>query len=106
MTGWPQTIPYDLRAALEASGSDAWEAPVRAWAKSHRLKLKLQWFPDLSRRMRELDGWRWKPSVQDRWGAIREWLELNGLDAPEGLPADPELPGGDLGHSTPARRQF
>ena len=61
---------------------------------------------DLKHKLDALEGFRNPPGHQDRWGAIREWLEGHGLDAPAGLPETPELPGGDPGHSTPARRQF
>lgn len=104
MPSWPDTIPHDLRISMEEAGASGWEPPLRAWAKLHGLKLKLQWFPDLTRRMQEQDGWRWKPSVQDRWGTLKEWLEVHGIEPPPGLPVEPERPSGNLGHSTPARR--
>lgn len=104
MPEWPHTIPHDLRISMEEAGPGGWEAVVRAWGKRHGLRLKLQWFPDLARRMQEQDGWRWAPSVQDRWCGIKEWLERHGVQAPERLPVAPEVPAADLGHSTPARR--
>ena len=90
MTDWPHTIPYDLYEALEAADRDVWRPVFRTWAKSHRLKLKLQWDVDLKRRLGELDQWRWPPKIQDRWAAMREWLVAHDVPAPEGLPRRPE----------------
>lgn len=62
--------------------------------------------PDLKLKLEALEGFRNPPGHQDRWGAIREWLADLGLDAPGGLSEAQEMPGADLGHSTPARRKF
>lgn len=61
---------------------------------------------DLKHKLDALEGFRNPPGHQDRWGAIRDWLADLGIEAPERLPEAPEMPGADLGHSTPARRQF
>jgi len=90
MPEWSRTIPYDLYETLEAADHDAWEPAFRAWARSHKLKLKLQWDRDLLRRVGELDQWRWAPKVQDRWAAMREWLVAHDVPAPDGLPVRPE----------------
>jgi len=90
MTDWPRTIPYDLYEAMEAADHDAWRPAFRNWAKSHRLKLKLQWDVDLKRRLGELDQLRWAPKVQDRWTAMREWLVAHDVPVPDGLPRRPE----------------
>ncbi|UWQ77387.1 hypothetical protein [Leisingera sp. M658] len=58
---------------------------------------------DLKQMLEALEEYRNPPGNQDRWGAIREWLAGLGIDAPEGLAVEEELPGVDLGHSTPAR---
>ena len=77
MKGWPWTAPEDLRQAMEAAGHDGWEAPVQAWAKRHGLKLKIQWFADLQRRLVTLDEYRDPPSIQTRWVSTKEWLEVH-----------------------------
>lgn len=59
---------------------------------------------DLKAKLETLDGFRNPPGNQDRWGAIREWLVVHGVEAPEHLPAAPERSARDLGHSTPPRR--
>ncbi|MEX5600741.1 hypothetical protein [Pseudophaeobacter sp. C1-32P7] len=104
MHDWPHTIPEDLRQALEAAPHEAWLPAFRSWAKQHGLRLKLQWIPDLERRVGELDKWRWAPGHQDRWGVMREWLDAKRVSAPESLPTAPERRHGDLGQSTPPRR--
>jgi len=98
MSAWPWTIPEDLRQSMEAAGHDGWEPPVRAWAKKHGLKLKLQWFADLERRISGLDEYRDPPSIQTRWGSIKEWLEKYNVATSEKLPTRPESAIGDLGH--------
>lgn len=55
MTGWPFTIPEDLRKALD-----------------------------------EQEEFRDSPATQDRWLAIKEWLEAHGVKAPEELPRRPD----------------
>lgn len=60
---------------------------------------------DLKHELEALEGFRNPDSHQDRWGAIREWLEDLGIEAQPGLPAAPEMPAADPGHSTPARNQ-
>jgi predicted nucleic acid-binding protein len=92
---WPQTIPYDLKLMLEASSPADCVTVVRTWAKRHNLKLKIQWFPNLERRLSELDEYRFTSSDQDRWARIKEWLEAKGVEAPDGLPRAPEIPAAD-----------
>lgn len=89
MSGWPWTIPEDLRVSLEAASREDWAQPFRSWAKKHGLKLKLQWFADLERRIADLEEYRDPPSIQTRWGAIKEWLEANNVSAPAKLPTRP-----------------
>ena len=88
---WPNTIPEDLRQAIEAADQDAWRAPFRSWAKVHKLRLKLTWWADLERRMGEQGQWRWPPKPQDRWSGMKEWLERNEVQAPDKLPVRPEV---------------
>jgi len=90
MPDWPQTIPYDLREALEATDHDDWRAGFGSWSKVHGLRLKLQWEADLLRRVGELDQWRWAPGIQDRWAAIREWLVVHDVSVPNRLAVRPE----------------
>lgn len=47
---------------------------------------------DLAHALAELDRRRDPPGDQDRWGEIRDWLIKHGVEAPEELPMDPELP--------------
>ena len=90
MTEWPQTIPHDLKQALEAIGSnDQWLMEFRGWAKHHKLKLKIQWFGGLTRRLGELDKMRFTQTDQDRWGVVKEWLDQNGVLAPDWLAMAP-----------------
>ncbi|PCJ04859.1 MAG: hypothetical protein COB16_17235 [Rhodobacteraceae bacterium] len=91
MSDWPHTIPYDLYEAMDAVDSDAGLAAFRSWAKSHQLRLKLQWDADLLRRVGRLDEWWCAPGIQDRWGAIREWLVAHEVPMPDGLPRRPEI---------------
>ena len=90
MPDWPQTIPQDLREALEAADHDDWRAGFRSWTKVHGLRFKLQWEADLLRRVGGVDQYRCLPMIQDRWNAIREWLVLHDVPAPDGLPVRPE----------------
>jgi len=92
---WPQTIPYDLKLMMEASSPSECVSVVHTWAKRHDLKLKIQWFPNLERRLSVLDEYRFTPSDQDRWARIKEWLEAKGVEAPEVLPQVPEIPATD-----------
>jgi len=90
MPGWPQTIPQDLREALEATDHDAWRQAFRSWTKVHGLRFKLQWEADLLRRVGVLDEYKWAPGIQDRWNAIREWLVAHDVPVPDRLPVRPE----------------
>ncbi|NIZ63530.1 hypothetical protein DL239_21470 [Sedimentitalea sp. CY04] len=64
MPDWPRTIHYDLYEAMEAGDRDAWRPAFQSWAKTHRLRFKLQWEADLLRRLGELDQWKWAPGIQ------------------------------------------
>lgn len=88
---WPNTIPKDLRQAIEAADQNAWRAPFRFWAKANQLRLKLTWWADLEGRMGEQDQWRWQPKPQDRWSGMKEWLEKHEVPTPAILPVRPEL---------------
>ncbi len=91
----PHTIPYDLKLALEATQTpEAWQHAFHAWAKRHRLRLKLQWMRSLTLELSELDRRRTPPTDQDRWGVILDWLEQHRVEAPVRLPVTPESPGG------------
>lgn len=90
MPEWPRTIPYDLFKYLESVDHDDWFPAFQIWATSHGLPIELQWEADLLRRVGRLDEWRWAPKVQDRWGAIREWLVVHEVTVPDGLPVRPE----------------
>jgi hypothetical protein len=98
MREWPNTIPQDLKEALEIHAQDDWLTPFRSWSRKHKLRLKLQWFPELERKAAELLNWRWPPSHQDRWVVIREWLTQNAVNPPEKLPQEPEIPNSLEGH--------
>ena len=89
---WPNTMPEDIRQAIEAADQDAWRTPFRSWVKRHGLRLELTWWADLERRMGEQDQWRWPPLAQDRWLGMKEWLERYEVPAPAKLPVRPELP--------------
>jgi hypothetical protein len=91
---WPFTIPYDLLQRMEELND--WQAALRAWAKFHKLHLKIQWFPNLERRMAELEEYRFQASDQDRWARIKEWLEAKGVEAPEGLLVSLDVPSSKL----------
>jgi len=92
---WPSTIPHDLAIALaESQSPESWWWAFRSLAKTHGLRLKLQWMASLARELDELDQRRTLPTNQDRWGVIQEWLERNDVEAPEGLPVAPEMSGG------------
>ena len=94
---WPSTIPYDLQIALESTQtSEEWWLAFKAWAKTHGLRLKLHWVSELARNLAETDRWRSRPHESDKWGVIKEWLELHGVDAPTRLPTTPETPGGEF----------
>lgn len=43
--------------------------------------------PDLRRRLENVTGYR-QFGPQDLWGEIRDWLEMHGVEVPEGLPED------------------
>lgn len=90
MSDWPHRIPLDLQVELESRPVVDWQAALRAWAKAHGLKLKLQWWPQLERQMAELQARRYIAGSQDYWAAIREWLIRKDVDAPNKLPVWPE----------------
>ncbi len=46
---------------------------------------------DLKMKLEELAERRYAESDQDRWAAIKEWLEKHSVQAPERLPQEPEL---------------
>ena len=92
MPDWPQTIPHDLDILLEAHDVTDWERPLRAWCKRHGIRIKIQWWQDLDRRLAELDLMRFTPRNSDRWARIREWLIAHDVEAPERLPMRPEQP--------------
>nr|WP_321252934.1 hypothetical protein [uncultured Ruegeria sp.] len=88
---WPNRIPFDLHKELESRSLPDWEAALRVWAKSHGLKLKIQWFPRLQRTIADLHSRRYVAKPQDHWAAIKDWLERNDVPAPDGLPGWPEV---------------
>ncbi|WP_170760012.1 hypothetical protein [Ruegeria lacuscaerulensis] len=90
MTNWPYRIPFDLHKELEARPVTDWESALRVWAKHHRLKLKIQWYPQLSRTISDLQSRRYTAKSQDHWMAIKEWLERHDVLAPDNLPGWPE----------------
>lgn len=90
MSDWPYRIPFDLHVELESRPFNAWEHSFRTWAKTHGLKLKLQWWPSLEQKVVELHARRYTAGTQDHWAAIREWLVQKGVKAPHNLPGWPE----------------
>ena len=48
---------------------------------------------DLKLKLEELAGRRYSESNQDRWAAIKEWLEKHSVEAPERLPTEPPIKG-------------
>ncbi|WP_170425682.1 hypothetical protein [Ruegeria arenilitoris] len=52
---------------------------------------------DLKKRLETQQQYRSLPSLQSQWTEIREWLEKHGVEAPEGLPVEPEI-SGPVGH--------
>jgi hypothetical protein len=46
--------------------------------------------PDLADALARLDQMRTPPTDQDRWLAIKEWLEAHGVALPDDLPNWPE----------------
>lgn len=48
--------------------------------------------PDLRKRVEQVLGYRTRPTRQDVWGAVHEWLEFHGvepsLDLREKMPPD------------------
>lgn len=46
---------------------------------------------DLKMKLEELAERRYAESDQDRWSAIKEWLEKHSVEAPERLPTEPEI---------------
>ena len=89
---WPNTIPYDLECEMQARDATDWKSALRAWSKTHKLRLKLQWFADLEREMETLESYRFIAGSQDRWVRIKEWLSANNVPVPSDLPTRPELP--------------
>ncbi|MEX0279509.1 MAG: hypothetical protein AB3N19_18480 [Ruegeria sp.] len=59
MTDWPNRIPCDLHKDLESRPLDEWDGALRAWAKSHGLKLKTQLFRQLQIKIAELHARRY-----------------------------------------------
>ncbi|TMV09128.1 hypothetical protein FGK63_08445 [Ruegeria sediminis] len=90
MPDWPHTIPEVLLQALEARPLGGWLAVLREWAKDYRLRLKIQWVPQLEQQVADLHSMRFTASHQDLWGVIREWLVEHDVPTPEGLPLPPE----------------
>ncbi len=44
--------------------------------------------PDLARMLRHPLGMRSRPSPQDVWGAVQEWLRAHEVPVPETLPTE------------------
>ena len=84
MSDWPNRIPFDLHKELEARRVDDWHVALRVWAKTHGLKLKLQWFGQLERKMADLHSRKYTANPQDHWAAIKEWLERKSVPVPNG----------------------
>ncbi len=64
---------------------------MRKWPRTipYHLKCKLE----------QQQEYRSKPSLQDQWATVLEWLETHGVEAPaHPLPREPEL-GGPPGHT-------
>ena len=94
---WPHTIPYDLQLSFDATQTpEEWWIAFQFWAKSHRMRLKMQWMRGLANDLAELDRQRAPPTDQDRWGVIKEWLEQHRVKAPDRLPVAPEMPDGNF----------
>jgi len=91
MKNWPNRIPVDLHNELESRHVDDWQTALRVWAKSHGLKLKLQWWRQLEVSIADLRSRRYTAKPQDYWAAIKEWLERHDVSAPDKLPEWPEL---------------
>ncbi|WP_170794304.1 hypothetical protein [Ruegeria sp. HKCCD7221] len=47
---------------------------------------------DFKCKLEQLQEWRSKPSLQDEWTTIREWLTKHEVSAPDVLPRESELP--------------
>ncbi len=90
MTTWPNRIPLDLCKEIEARPVDDWQGALRAWAKTHDLKLKIMWWRQLEITIEDLQSRRYTANPQDYWMAIKEWLERKGVPAPAKLPGWPE----------------
>lgn len=88
---WPNRIPFDLHKELESRRIDEWDAALRAWAKTHGLKLKIVWWRQLEISMADLHSRRYTSKPQDHWMAIKEWLERHDVPAPSRLPEWPEV---------------
>lgn len=48
--------------------------------------------PDLRRRVEEVLGYRTRPTGQDVWGAVQEWLEAHKVEPPTDLQDDAQNP--------------
>ncbi|CUH48980.1 hypothetical protein RUA4292_03172 [Ruegeria atlantica] len=85
-TDWPNRIPFDLHADLESHSEGEWETVLRAWAKRHGIKLKIQWYLPLQQTIEDLHSRRYVAKPQDHWAAIKEWSERHDVPAPDKLP--------------------
>ncbi|MCG7519742.1 hypothetical protein [Ruegeria sp. Ofav3-42] len=77
---------------MEKRDAGDWESAVRAWAKTHKLRLKVQWYSELQTAMADLDSYRFTPAPQDRWLRVKEWMERHNVSAVPNLPRPPEPP--------------
>lgn len=90
MSEWPEQIPRDLQLGFENSRKDAWRTTLQKWAKSHRLKLKIQWFRGLETAMAELHNRHFGASPADLWHLIRNWLTRHHVPVPGSLSIQPQ----------------
>lgn len=90
MSDWPYRIPFDLYKELESRRADDWQAAMRAWAKSHGLRIKLHWWPSLEGQIADLHSRRYTAGSQDHWAAMRDWLVRNDVPVPNNLRGWPE----------------
>jgi len=89
---WPDSIPPDLRAALQevetGTPHDRFQVCVD-WLGSYGARVEGVSNEGVMRALNNLASFRSRMGPADIWTEVREWLVTHEVKPPDGLPVDP-----------------